>query len=102
MSNVMAAQPNTASTVCESSIIPFLIPPRKIWLMATVRSIGCQTGLYNPFDNRLAVYTIQPVVKAVVNRFDNRLYRVNGALHGAYAMHRPIGYKRKLKVMQTW
>ena len=27
-----------------------------------------------------AVYTIQPVVKPVVNRIDNRLYRVNGAL----------------------
>ena len=35
MPNVMAAQPNTASTVCESAIIPFLIPPRKIWLMPT-------------------------------------------------------------------
>ena len=59
---------------------------------------GCQTGLYNRFDIRVerirstrlsnrvvqlvwqpAVYTIQPVVKPVVKRFDNRLYRVNGA-----------------------
>jgi len=26
------------------------------------------------------VYTIQPVVQPVVNRFDNRLYRVNGGI----------------------
>ena len=32
---------------------------------ATVRSTGCQTGLYNRFP---AVYTIQPVVKPVVKR----------------------------------
>jgi len=75
---------------------------------ATVRSIGSQTGLYNRFDNRLnvcihdttgcqsglttslttglttgcIVYTnIYPVVKPPNNRFDNRLYRVNGALY---------------------
>ena len=35
-----------------------------IYTMA-VRSTGCQTGLYNRFDNG----------------FDNRLYRVNGAWH---------------------
>jgi len=39
--------------------------------------------LSNSFDNRfdnwwMCVYTIQPVVKRVVNRIDNRLYRVNG------------------------
>ena len=33
---------------------------------ATVHSTGCQTGLYNQFDNRL--YTIQLVVKLVVIR----------------------------------
>jgi len=38
---------------------------------ATVRSTGCQTALYNRFDNRL--YT-------PYSRFDNRLHRVNGAL----------------------
>jgi len=34
---------------------------------ATVRSTGCQTGLYNQFDNRVE-HTIQPVVKPVVKR----------------------------------
>jgi len=94
---------------------------------------GCQTGLYNRFDNRLYtrysrlsnrlsngfdsrwmfVYTIQPVVKPVwqpvvsciqtfnrlLNRFDKRLYRVNGALarstaysqfNGTSAHYRPF------------
>jgi len=32
MSNVMAAQPNIGATVCEGSIIPFLVSRRKVWL----------------------------------------------------------------------
>jgi len=50
---------------------------------------GCQTGCQTRLTTALTtgwmfVYTIQPVVKPVVqplyNRFDNRLYRVNGVL----------------------
>jgi len=33
MPNVMAAQPNTGGALCESSLIPFLVPHRKVWLM---------------------------------------------------------------------
>ena len=54
---------------------------------------GCTTGL---------TYTIQPVVKPVVNpveclytrhnRLDNRLYRVNGALHSRLRF--PVGKNR--------
>jgi len=33
MPNVMAALPNIDSTLCESSVIPFLVPRRKVWLM---------------------------------------------------------------------
>jgi len=29
---VMAAQPNIGGAVCESSVIPFLVPHRKVWL----------------------------------------------------------------------
>ena len=43
-----------------------------------VRSTGCQAGLYNRLK-KPAVYTIQPVVKPVLQPVDNRLYRVNGA-----------------------
>jgi len=32
MSNVMAAQPNISGFLCESSVIPFLVPRRKVWL----------------------------------------------------------------------
>jgi len=32
MPNVMAAQPKTGGTPCESSIIPFLVPCHKVWL----------------------------------------------------------------------
>ena len=32
MPNVMAAQPNIGGAVCESSVIPFLVPRRKVWL----------------------------------------------------------------------
>jgi len=32
MPNVMAAQPNMGDALCESSVIPFLVPRRKVWL----------------------------------------------------------------------
>jgi len=32
MPNVMAAQPNIGGAVCESCVIPFLVPCRKAWL----------------------------------------------------------------------
>jgi len=31
--NVMAALPNIGGALCESSVIPFLVPRRKVWLM---------------------------------------------------------------------
>jgi len=32
MPNVMAAQPNIGGALCESSVIPFLVPRRGVWL----------------------------------------------------------------------
>ena len=32
MPNVMAAQPNIDGALCESSVIPILVPHRKVWL----------------------------------------------------------------------
>jgi len=32
MPNVMAAQPTVGGALCESSVIPFLVPRRKVWL----------------------------------------------------------------------
>jgi len=32
MPNVMAAQPNIGGALCESSVIPFIVPRRKVWL----------------------------------------------------------------------
>jgi len=32
MPNVMTAQPNIAGAPCESSVIPFRVPRRKLWL----------------------------------------------------------------------
>jgi len=37
MPNVMAAQPNVGDALCESSIIPFLVPCHKVCLMAAAR-----------------------------------------------------------------
>ena len=37
MPNVMAAQPNIGGAVCESSVIPFLVPRRKAWLTPAAR-----------------------------------------------------------------
>jgi len=35
MPNVMAALLNIGGAICDSSIIPFLVPCRKLWLMPT-------------------------------------------------------------------
>jgi len=35
MPNVMAAQPNIGGTLCESSVIPFLVPCCEVWLTPT-------------------------------------------------------------------
>jgi len=32
MPNVTAAQPNIGDALCESYVIPFLVPRRKVWL----------------------------------------------------------------------
>jgi len=37
MPNVMAAQPNICGAICESSVISFLVPRRKVWLMPAGR-----------------------------------------------------------------
>jgi len=37
MPNVMAAQPNIGGTLCESSVIPFFVPHRKVWLTPTAK-----------------------------------------------------------------
>ena len=34
---MMAAQPNIGSALCERSVIPFLVPCHKVWLMAAAR-----------------------------------------------------------------
>jgi len=34
MPNVMAALPNIGGVFCESSVIPFLAPRRRVWLAA--------------------------------------------------------------------
>jgi len=33
MPNVIAALPNIGGALCESSVIPFFVPRRKVWLM---------------------------------------------------------------------
>ena len=37
MPNVMAAQPNIGGALCESSVIPFLVQRRKLWVTHTTR-----------------------------------------------------------------
>ena len=40
MPNAMAALPNIGSALCESSVIPFLVPRRKVWL-TPVAGVPC-------------------------------------------------------------
>jgi len=37
MPNVMAALPNICDAICESFVIPFLVPRRKLWLTPTAQ-----------------------------------------------------------------
>jgi len=42
MPNVMAAQPNIGGAFCESSVIPLLVPRRKVWLTPAA-GVPCST-----------------------------------------------------------
>ena len=42
--NVMAAQPNVGGALCESSVIPFLLPRHKVWLTAAAR-VPCSNNI---------------------------------------------------------
>jgi len=44
MPNVMATQPNIGGTLCESSVIPFLAPRRKVWLTPAARVPSSNTA----------------------------------------------------------
>jgi len=44
MPNMMAAQPNIGVAVCESSVIPFRIPRRKVWLTPAA-GVPCSNAL---------------------------------------------------------
>jgi len=37
MPNVMAAQPSIGGALCKTSVIPFLVPGHKVWLMPAAR-----------------------------------------------------------------
>jgi len=43
MPNVIAAQPNIGGALCGSSVIPFLVPRRKVWLMP-VAGLPCSNA----------------------------------------------------------
>ena len=44
MPNVMAAHPNIGGAVCESSVMPFLVPRHKVWLTAAAASVPCSNA----------------------------------------------------------
>ena len=41
MSNVMAAHPNIGGALCESSVIPFLVPRQKVRLTINAARVPC-------------------------------------------------------------
>ena len=45
MPNVMANWPNIGGAVCESSVIPFLVPRRKVWLTPAAGML-CSNAAY--------------------------------------------------------
>jgi len=57
MPNVMAAQPNIGGALCESSVIPFLVPCRNVWLTPTTR-VPCSNAANNRRTQDLGVTCI--------------------------------------------
>jgi len=57
MPKVMAAQPNIGGYLCKTSVIPFLVPCHKVWLMATAQLLcsnaadmeECKTWMQSAF-----------------------------------------------------
>jgi len=45
MPNVMAAQPNIGGAHCESSVVPFLVSRRKVWLTHAA-GVPCTNAAY--------------------------------------------------------
>jgi len=39
--NAMATQMNIGGALCESAVIPFLVPRRKVWLMPAAAGVPC-------------------------------------------------------------
>ena len=48
MPNVMTPLPNIGGILCEGSIIPFLVPRRKLWLMPMLK---CHTAMLPIWEN---------------------------------------------------
>jgi len=46
MRNVMAVQPNIGGALCESSVIPFLVPRRKVWLTPLLENRAVTLPIY--------------------------------------------------------
>jgi len=44
MPNEMAAQVNIGGTLCESSVIPFLVPCHKVWLLMAAARVLCSNA----------------------------------------------------------
>jgi len=49
MPNVMAALPNIGGTLCESLVIPFIVPHRKVWL--TLAAFECRAVTLPIYEN---------------------------------------------------
>jgi len=45
MPNMMTAVPNIGGALCESSVIPFLVPRRKVWLSKLRLPVGIWTPI---------------------------------------------------------
>jgi len=51
MPNVMAAQPNIDGALCETSVIPFLVPRSKVWLRPAVGVLECRAVMLPIYEN---------------------------------------------------
>jgi len=65
MPNVMAALPNIGGAVCESSVIPFLVPRHRVWLTPAA-GVACSNAEYPssvsiPSTTALAIATVARV-----------------------------------------
>ena len=68
MPNVMAAQPNIGGALCESSVIPFLVPRRKL-LPTPTAPLPCSNAANIHRESKKGATLTMAITLSILDRF---------------------------------